>query len=238
MALPKLNDAPKYDLVIPSTKQKVRFRPYLVKEEKILLMAQESGNDREMMNAMMDTLMACIEDNINQRDLTTFDVEYMFVKLRAKSVGETAELNIKCENEECNHSTLQTINIDAIEVDESNLPESNIIEISEGIQLEMKWPNFVETMDAAMKDKTMAGLMFTTIRTSIKAILTEDERIETKDVSVKEIDEFIESMTRDQLQMIQSYIEGMPTLREEIEFICESCGHENKVPVEGMNSFM
>ena len=238
MALPKLNDAPKYDLVIPSTKQKVRFRPYLVKEEKILLMAQESGNEREMMNAMMDTLMACIEDDINQRNLTTFDVEYMFLKLRAKSVGETAELSIKCENEECNHSTQQIINIDEIEVDESNLPESNIIEISEGIRLEMKWPNFIETMDAAMNDKTMAGLMFTTIRTSIKAILTEDERIETKDVSVKEVDEFIESMTRDQLQMIQSYIEGMPTLREEIEFVCESCGHENNVPVEGMNSFM
>ena len=238
MALPKLNDAPKYELVIPSTKKKVRFRPYLVKEEKILLMAQESGNEREMMNAMMDTLLACIEEDINRKELTTFDVEYMFVKLRAKSVGETAELSLKCSNEECNSSTQHIINIDEIKVDESKMPESNIIEISDGIRIEMRWPCFVETMDAAMKDKTMAGLMFTTIRTSIGAILTEDERIDTKEVSVKEIDEFIESMTRDQLQMIQSYIEGMPTLREEIEFVCEACGEKNNIPVEGMNSFM
>lgn len=238
MALPKLNDAPKYELVIPSTKQTIRFRPYLVKEEKILLMAQESGDERQMMNAMMDTLLACIEDDINPKKLTTFDIEYMFLKLRAKSVGETSELHLRCENEECNHSNEYTINVDKIEVDESKLPESNIIDISPGIQIEMKWPNFVETMDSAMKDKTMAGLMFTTIRTCINAILTEEERIETKDVSVKEVDEFIESMTRDQLQMIQSYIEGMPTLREEIEFTCENCGHENKITVEGMNSFM
>ena len=238
MALPKLNDAPKYELVIPSTNQTIRFRPYLVKEEKILLMAQESGDERQMMNAMMDTLLACMEENINPRNLTTFDVEYMFLKLRAKSVGETSELHLRCENEECNHSNKYTINVDKIEVDKSKLPESNIIDISPGIQIEMKWPNFVETIDSALKDKSMAGLMFSTIRACINAILTQDERIETRDVPTKELDEFIESMTHDQLQMIQSYIECMPAVREEIEFTCEKCGHENKIDVEGMNSFM
>ena len=96
MALPKLNDTPKYSMTIPSTGQEVRFRPFLVKEEKVMLIALESEDQKQQLNSIVDTLKACIEDEVNFNTLTTFDVELMFNKLRAKSVGETAKIGLKC----------------------------------------------------------------------------------------------------------------------------------------------
>ena len=96
MALPKLNDNPKYELVIPSTNQKVRYRPYLVKEEKVMLMAMESQDKQAMMNSIVDTIVACVDDDIDRKKLAMFDVEYMFLQMRSKSVGETSKSGIKC----------------------------------------------------------------------------------------------------------------------------------------------
>ena len=97
MALPKLNDSPKYEMVIPSLKQTVRYRPYLVKEEKVLLMAFESNDSSQAMNAIIDTILVCIDEDVKRETLTTFDVEYMFTQIRSKSVGETSKVNVKCE---------------------------------------------------------------------------------------------------------------------------------------------
>ena len=110
MALPKLNDKPKYEMKIPSTKEEVRFRPFLVKEEKVLMIAMESEDTRQILNAVVDTLDACIEGGVNKTKLTTFDVEYMFTKLRSKSVGEVATLAIECSH--CNTKNEVTANLE------------------------------------------------------------------------------------------------------------------------------
>ena len=112
MALPKLNSSPKYEMTIPSSGELVRFRPFLIKEEKTMLIAAETGDNRLILNSLLDTLKACVDAEINEKVLTTLDIEYMFLKLRAKSVGETTKVGIKCEK--CDHHNSLDININVI----------------------------------------------------------------------------------------------------------------------------
>ena len=114
MALPKLNSTPKYEMNIPSTGETVRFRPFLIKEEKSMLIAAESGDNRTILLSLLDTLKACCDAEINENKLSTFDVEYMFLKLRAKSVGETTKIGVKCNN--CGHTNTLDVNIEEIEI--------------------------------------------------------------------------------------------------------------------------
>ena len=237
MALPKLNETLNFELTIPSTGQKVKYRPYLVKEEKVLLQAFESGDPKTCLEAMTDTLSACIDERheVDVTTLATFDVEYMFVKVRSKSVGETSDLVVKCR--ECKHENeisvdLEEINIDIGEVD-------NVIEIAEGISVEMRYPTYemlakqdldkiqTEDMDAAMS----------MIATSIGAILTEEERIDTNNISSTEVVDFISTMTTSQLRKLADYMENMPALKHEVEFECEHCRHENKMELKGLSDF-
>ena len=144
MALPKLNDTPKYSLTIPSSGKKVNYRPYLVKEEKILMMASETGTQSSTVQAIVDTILACVDAEIDKNDLTSFDVEYMFLNLRSKSVGEKANVTIECI--ECmEHNDLE-IDLSTIEVSKPAL--SNQIEITDNITLHMSYPNFKAIMDA------------------------------------------------------------------------------------------
>jgi hypothetical protein len=118
MALPKLNDTPKYDIVIPSTDKKVRYRPYLVKEEKVLMMAMESQDMNAILNAVVDTITACVQEPVEKDKLTIFDVEYMFTQIRAKSVGETSKVGIKCKH--CETSNEVGIDVSSIKI---NVPK-------------------------------------------------------------------------------------------------------------------
>ena len=114
MALPKLNDTPKYSVKIPSTQKTVRFRPFLVKEEKVLLLAMESDDTKDIVLAILDTISACVADNIDVKKLTTYDVEYLFTQIRAKSVGETTSVSIECES--CKEKNQVTVDINSIQV--------------------------------------------------------------------------------------------------------------------------
>ena len=113
MALPVLNDTPKYELKIPSTGKKIKFRPYLVKEEKVLMMAAESGDGVQMMSAIMDTIQSCVQSQTKVENLTTFDIEYLFIKLRSKSVGESSTINLSCES--CKEPNEHVIDLESIE---------------------------------------------------------------------------------------------------------------------------
>ena len=146
MALPKLNDSPKYELVIPSTQKAVRFRPYLVKEEKVLMMAMESQDEAQVLGAITDTIAACVDDNIKISKLTTFDVEYMFIQIRAKSVGESIELNMACK--ECEHQTAVSVKLDDVKIDVPKV--SNMIELSDQISIEMRWPTYTAMLDSSV----------------------------------------------------------------------------------------
>ena len=233
MVLPKLNTSPKYEMVIPSSKQTVRYRPYLVKEEKVLLMAFESNDSSQAMNAIIDTILVCIDENIKRETLTTFDVEYMFTQIRSKSVGETSKVNVKCE--ECETLNAVTINLAEVELD---TPESvnNEIQLTPEVSIELSYPS-ADSLISIDKEATQAEKILATIVASIDVIKTEEERVSTKDVTKKEVEEFVDGMTGEQFSNLAEYVKDIPTLKENVEFVCEYCGHNNSRELVGFTDF-
>lgn len=231
MALPKLNATPKYSLVIPSTKQKIRYRPFLVKEEKILLLALESENTSDMFSAVLDIIEDCVQDDIKRNALTTFDVEYIFLQLRSKSVGETATVGLACS--ECKHVNSIDVNVDDVKIDVPDVPSK--IELDQ-YQLEIKWPSY---SDIAFVDSIegQAAQTFAAIRASLVSLYTEDERIMFNEQEDSDIDDFIESMNRSQFKELGDFIDSIPTVTKKVNFTCEKCQHENESELKGMQDF-
>lgn len=239
MTLPKLNESVKYEMNVPSTGNIITYRPYLVKEEKILLQAFESQDQKMAMRAMVDTVCACVYETVIPDDLTTFDVEYMFTQIRAKSVGETAEVNAKCSAIDCDHQTPITINLTEAEVDMSKVPESNIVELTDTISIEVRYPTYksvYENISEAVDDKQV-DFAFTMMESCLVAVITEDERILMNEATPKERKEFIDSMTNQQFESLSSHLNNMPSLGLNISWSCESCGHENEHRLEGLQDF-
>ncbi len=232
MALPKLNSEPKYELIIPSLKKKVKFRPFLVKEEKVLMIAMESGDQKDALNAILDTISVCIQDKINLNTLTTFDVEYLFLQLRAKSIGETAKVNIKCTK--CGTPNTVSIKLDDINIE---LPEiENTVKLDEKVSVELQWPPFKGLTEVNTDNSTESA--FEMIANCIKIIYTEDERINVSEVSKEEIKEFLESMNSEQFSKLRDYIDQLPKLKHDVAFCCKNCATSNNVTLEGVESFL
>lgn len=233
MALPKLNDAPKYEMEIPSTGKRVRYRPFLVKEEKNLMIAAESGDNKVVFKALVDTIAACVDDEINTKALTTFDVEYMFLQLRSKSVGETSKIVLSCS--ECNHRNEVMVDLDQVKID---VPEVNkVIQITDDITISVDYPAFDAIIDSTSEDAS-AQAAFALIRACIKSINTEEERIDVKDTSPEELQDFLESMSTVQFEKIKEFVETIPKLEHDIDFSCSSCGAANNIHVEGVANFL
>ena len=237
MALPKLNETLNFEMNVPSTGQKVKYRPYLVKEEKVLLQAFESGDPKTCLEAMTDTLSACLDERaaLDVGTLATFDVEYMFVKVRSKSVGENSDLVVNCA--ECKHENPVRVNLDEIEID---IPEKeNVISITDDVSVEMQYPTYEmlskQDFDKVQKEDMNAAMSM--ISTSIAAILTEEERIETDTLSSEEVIDFISSMTATQLKRLADFMENMPALKHDVQFKCQACGHDNEMELKGLSDF-
>lgn len=237
MALPRINDKPKYDVVIPSTQKKVKFRPYLVKEEKVLLLAMESGDLGQMLTAVADTVLACIVDPVDPKALTTFDIEYLFLKIRSKSVGEHTKVGIACTK--CSVHNEIDINIDDIKVEVKEKSEKKI-DLNGEVFIKMKWPSFqVLTSDSELLDEKVSDTekSFLVVMQCMDSIQTEDETWLIKDTPKKEVLEFLESLTNEQYNQIKDYIESIPELAHTIEFDCVNCGTHNKESIKGIRSF-
>ena len=138
MALPRVNSSPKYDTMIPSLNKTVHYRPYLVKEEKVLMMALESNDNKQMLNAVVDTIQSCVTEDIEREKLTSFDVEWLFTKIRSKSVGETSKVSIKCES--CDTENEVTIDLNQLKLTEIKEPE--VIKLTDQISIKMKYPKY------------------------------------------------------------------------------------------------
>jgi hypothetical protein len=234
MALPKLNDSPKYDLVIPSTKQKVKFRPYLVKEEKVLMLASESGDNNQALQAIVDTIKACISDDINTSELTTFDVEYAFTQIRAKSVGETSTVGVKCNH--CETQNEISIPLDDIKVETPEV--DNKIKLTDDISLKMKWPRYNDVLGQDLSNMTQTQQTFKLLIECIESVMTEDENIKFKDESEEEKLSFVESLTSEQFKSVREYIEKMPKMKYNLDYTCSNCNQNNNVTLEGMQDFL
>lgn len=234
MALPKLNTLPKYETVIPSTGVPVRFRPYLVKEEKVLLMAFEQNDPIAAMKAIIDTIVACVDNDIKKSDLATFDVEYLFTQIRAKSVGEKSQVNVKCK--ECEHLTLNEVDLSSVQVDVVD-PEETSVDLGDDIVVELKYPSAYDLISLQDGESSASDTLVATIVASIKGIQTEEERIDTSDVSKAELKEFVESMTGAQFKSVSEWVGKIPAMEKEIEFECEKCNTKNSQTLRGLVDF-
>ena len=233
MALPKLNDSPRFKLTVPSTGIEVDYRPFLVKEEKVLLIANESGDEQTIATAILDTIIACIEQPLQPKDFTMFDIEWIFLKIRAKSVGETTEVSIKCES--CNADNPVKIDINSIDLPASK--QGMIIQLNDTITLEMAYAKFERVLATDCKQFTDSGKMFEMIQLSMHAIQTEDERVLLADEPAAAITDFLDSMTTQQFRMITDWVNDVPALKHTVKFKCETCKSDNEVELQGMQNF-
>jgi hypothetical protein len=235
MALPRINETLNFTMKVPSTGKTIKYRPYLVKEEKVLLQAFESGDTKTCLEAMVDTLAACIDpkSNLDVASLATFDVEYMFIKVRSKSVGETSKVSVNCN--ECQAPNEYTVELDQIGVNVEKV--DNVIQLTDEIAVEMKYPTYDHIADETVTEGSDTAAAMAVLTKCISAVLMSEERIDASESTLEELTEFVESMTANQLQLLSDFLEGMPAVKHEIEFTCKSCKHENKLELKGLADF-
>ncbi len=237
MALPIVNSA-RYTMTIPSTGQDVEFRPFLVKEEKVLMIAMESKDNKMMLKALLDILKACIYDDINVKSLTSFDVEELFLRLRSKSVGETVSIQLKCS--ECGGMTPQEINLDGIKM--SKGPEDKTVMITDDVGLQLTYPSIelVGKMDydpeKTSKDKQLKMTM-DMITNCIDSIFDKENVWDAKNQTKEELKEFIEGLNSSQFAKITNFFGSIPALSHDASFTCIKCGSNEEVKLEGLHSF-
>ena len=231
--LPKLV-TPKYDMIVPSTGETVTYRPYVVKEEKILLIAFESQDETQIEKSVLDIIKTCIESKIDLNKLTTFDIEFMFVTLRSKSVGEGIKLNMPCE--ECEHTNEVKINLDELNV--ANLDEEidKHVKLTDDISVDLKWMAMNDRLSGA-ETKTETDAVINLVAKSIETIYSGEEIHSTKDVTKKEVVEFVESLNTDQFQSITEVIGKSPYLNYTMKFDCDKCGHSHERELNGLADF-
>ena len=234
MALPILNETIKYDLIIPSTKQAITYRPYLVKEEKVLLQAFESNDRKIQMRAMVDIVTACVTEHVNGDTLTTFDIEYIFTRLRAKSVGESSTLELTCGSDDCEARSEYVVDLASLEVQQDK-EISNIIKLTDTIELELKYPSYTSFVDNYKENMSESSFGMMMVEECILSVNTPDERI--TEWTKEEMESFIDSMTSNQFSSVGAFLNNQPVLRQEAEYKCVACGPENKVKLEGLQDF-
>lgn len=236
MGLPLLNTAPKYEVKIPSTGESVKYRPFLVKEQKVLLLAYESQDKKQIINAMLDCVKNCVvSENVNIYQLGTFDVDYLFTQIRAKSVGENVDINVACES--CDTDNAIKINLEDIVVDVNKKEE--VIKLTDDISVKMSYPTYARYIESGtvFNAQTSTDLIMEIIISCIDSIMTEEENINAREESRQELEAFIESMTSQQFEKISKFIEDMPVMKKDIEFTCAACSHVNKHTLQGIDDF-
>ena len=237
MPLPKIS-TPTYELELPSTGQTIKYRPFLVKEEKLLVLALESEDTKQITAAIKTVIKNCIETkNVKVETLPTFDIEYLFLNIRAKSVGEEIEVNIICPDDE--ETTVPVkINVDDIHV-EKNSDHQKQIKVDDSIMMEMKYPSldqFIKNnFDFAQENNVDQS--FDLIASCIDKVYTEDEVWASADVSKKELLEFLEQMNSFQFKQIEKFFETMPKLSHTIKVKNPNTEVESEVVLEGLSSF-
>jgi hypothetical protein len=237
MGLPKIS-TPTYELELPSSGQTIKYRPFLVKEEKLLVIALESEDTKQITNAIKVVIKNCISTKeVKVETLPTFDIEYLFLNIRGKSVGEQVDVNIICpDDNETNVSV--SINLDDIKV-VKNEEHTNKIKVDKSIMMEMKYPSLEQFIknNFDFNNENAMEQSFDLISSCIDKIYTEDEVWSTADVTKKELTEFLESMNSSQFKEIEKFFETMPKLSHKISVINPITKVESEVVLEGLASF-
>ena len=232
MALPTM-DLPTYELEIPSNKKKIKYRPFLVKEEKVLLLALESENDKNIRDAVVSLLKACIQSRVKVENLATFDLEYIFLNIRAVSVGEIVEMNVVCNDDE---QTNVRYNLNLTDVNVI-FPEghSNKIMLTDTTGVVMKYPSMDGFVQGQFSNKDFD--VIDVIASSIDQIFQEEEVYDESTTTKKEFVQFVESLTNSQLEKIQAFFETSPRLEHTFKVTNPNTGVESEYTLRGLQSF-
>jgi hypothetical protein len=239
MALPKI-DTPIYDLELPLSKKKIRFRPFLVKEQKNLLMAMESGDRESIEQNVKQVLNNCtVTEGIDIEKLPVIDIEYYFLQLRARSVGEVVENKYRCDNvvDEKVCGNIMETSLNLLDIQVNGIVEGkDVIELTNTISIKLKYPEF-SVLKKLSNLTNVSDIAFEMIADSVEYIYDGEQFYYAKEVESKEIVQFIESLNQQQFSKIEDFFANLPKIEKTIEMKCSRCGFEHKLDVEGLESF-
>jgi len=240
--LPKL-DIPTYTVKLISSGKTIRYRPFLVKEQKLFLMASEADDAKETINTIRQVLKNCILDEIDVDNLPTFDLEHLFMHLRARSVEEVVDLKYKCNNEvnneegvkvKCNGSVSFKLNI--LEVEPTINPEhTNKIQLTENLGICLKYPTFemIQKYDTISEEEVMTSILVD----CVDYIYDKDQIYYAKDSTKEELEEFIDNLQQKDLEKIKKFFDTMPEIKKDVHFKCPKCAYEEDITIKGLQSF-
>jgi hypothetical protein len=239
MALPKL-DIPSYEIELPISKKKIKFRPFLVKEQRNLLMALESNETSTVQQNIRDILNNCtLTENVDIDKLPIIDIEYYFINLRAKSVGEVVESRYRCNNivgdKECGNIMEKNINLQDIKVTQDK-PANPEVQITPKLTVKLKYPEFGMVKDS-LQYEDINQITFSMIANSIEYIYDGEQFYYGYETSPQEMLEFVESLNAEQFKKIEEFFENLPKLKENVNITCSKCGYNHTIEVEGLENF-
>ena len=234
MALPKL-ETPTYTLLMPSTDEEIKFRPFLVKEQKRMLMAQESEDSTEMVDAVNQLIQDCTFNKVDTKKIAMFDAEYIFLQIRSKSVGSKVDVQVTCPDDK---ETKVPVNIDLDDIKVAMMEEhTNEIQLTDEIKIIFKYP-LLSTFTKYTKSSDTAKMIFDLTADCIEEVHFNDEVTNKVDMSKKDLDEFLESLSTEQFGMLVKFFETMPRLRHRIEVTNPKTEVTSEVMLEGIQSFL
>jgi len=237
MPLPKITTA-EYELKLPSNGKTVKYRPFLVKEEKILILSLESQDQKQISNAVKQVLKECVlTKGVKIDNLPSFDIEYLFLNIRGKSVGETIELIVTCGDDGVTEVPV-TVNIDDIEVVKSD-DHSPDIELADGYTVKMKYPSLSQFVETNFQDdeKNQVEKSFNIVAQSIDMVYNDEEMFSASECTKKELKEWVESLTSEQFQKIEKFFDSMPKLKHTLKVTNPKTKKENTIELEGLTDF-
>ena len=234
MALPKL-DTPTYRLTIPSTREEIEYRPFLVKEQKLLMMAQESEDERQVIDTVGKLVSSCTFEKIDSDNSPLFDIEYVFLKIRGKSVGEKIKLNLTCPDDEKTQVETE-IDLEDVSV-QMAADHTNEIQITDTVKMFLKYP-ILKNMKSVASDYSQTKQVFEVLSQCIHEIHFGEQVFNRVDISKKDINEFIDQLTSGQFDKILDFFNTMPKLRHVIPVTNPKTKVESEVVVEGLASFL
>jgi len=243
MGLPQLNSDLRYTLKLPTSGKKVEYRPFFVREEKMLMMALENDNQKEQIEAVKNVVQNCTFFKIDVSELPMIDLEWIFLNLRIKSKGETTELAYKCkgtdttkDNKKCDHINKVTIDLTKIKVEEDSR-HNQIIMISGDIGMKMKYPNLhmIDDLDDVNESDIRQNMDM--LINSVESIFEGESVHMAKDIDKQDIENFIDSMTDEQFEKVKMFFDTMPKLKTVAHIDCKECGAKEDIPLEGIRNF-
>ena len=233
MALPKLNTIT-YNLNLPSTGDTIKYRPFLVKEQKALMIAQESEDDKQIQDAFAQIITDCTFGELDAYNLPMFDIEYVFLQLRGKSVGEKIQLNVLCPDDK---KTRVDVEIDLEEVGIQMVEDhTNIIKLTDDVSVIMKYPTLSD-MEGFSTDDGQISSVFSMMKRCIHEVHDGETVYNKVDITEKELDDFFDSLNTLQMEKIREFFDTMPVLKHTVKYNCNTCGEEKETTVQGLNSF-